>query len=276
MAVDIQLCFTQIGSYTQHWHIIMTIFPVPAFKDNYIWIVHDEKHALIVDPGDSRSVISYLEKHHLTPLALVITHHHPDHIGGIKNLVELYNTPVYGPRKEKIPCMTHPLGEGDTIEFKALNFRAEVIEIPGHTHGHIAYLWEGGMFCGDTLFTCGCGMLKEGTPQQLQHSLQRLASQPDDTLVYCTHEYTEFNTRFALKCEPGNTALQQRLLDTLALRAENKPTLPSTIRLENATNPFLRCKEAEITQTIERELGIKLPPGNELALFTAIINWRDN
>ena len=233
----------------------MKIFPIPAFADNYIWTVHDDNFAIVVDPGDARPVRHYLEAHHLKLIALLITHHHHDHIDGIKELFELYNTPVYGPRNEKIPCMDHPLGEGDIVEFKELNFRVNVIDIPGHTLGHIAYLWDGGMFCGDTLFTCGCGKIFDGTPQQLHHSLQRLAKLPDETLVYCTHEYTEYNTPFALICEPGNTALQQRILDSKALRSQNKPTVPSTIQLEKATNPFLRCKEPEIIQNIELKLA---------------------
>jgi hydroxyacylglutathione hydrolase len=150
-----------------------------------------------------------------------------------------------------------------------------VIDIPGHTLGHIAYLWEGGMFCGDTLFTCGCGKIFEGTPAQLHHSLQRLASMPDDTLVYCTHEYTEYNTPFAQICEPGNTALKQRVVDAETLRSQNIPTVPSILRLEKDTNPFLRCKEPEIIQHIEQHFGVKLPAGDELAAFTALRKWRD-
>lgn len=253
----------------------MKIIPVPAFQDNYIWVVQNEEYALVVDPGDAAPVIAYLNEQRLKPLAILVTHHHRDHIGGIKKLVELYNTPVYGPRNEIIPCMSHPLGEGDTVEFKELNFYLKVIDIPGHTLGHIAYLWEGGMFCGDTLFTCGCGKLFEGSPQQLHHSLQRLAKQPDDTLVYCTHEYTEYNTPFALICEPSNAALKQRVLDSEALRSQNLPTVPSTIELEKATNPFLRCKEPEIIGKIEHQLGVKLPPGDEQAAFTALRKWRD-
>lgn len=253
----------------------MKIFPIPAFEDNYIWTVHNDKFAFVVDPGDAVPVIDYLDRHQLKLIAIIITHHHRDHTGGIRDLVELYNTPVYGPRRENIPGLTHPLGEGDVVEFDQLNFHMKVIDIPGHTLGHIAYLWDGGMFCGDTLFTCGCGKIFEGTPAQLHHSLQRLAEQPDSTLVYCTHEYTELNLPFALICEPGNSLLKQRAEDTHALRVQNKPTLPSTLGVEKATNPFLRCKEAEIISHIEQHYGIKLPINDELATFTAMRKWRD-
>ncbi len=253
----------------------MKIFPIPAFEDNYIWIVHNDQFAIVIDPGDAVPVCDYLDKHQLKLLAILITHHHHDHIGGIKDLVELYNTPVYGPRREKIPCLTHPLGEGDVVEFNELNFRLNVIDIPGHTLGHIAYLWDGGMFCGDTLFTCGCGKLFEGTAAQLHHSLQRLASQPDDTLVYCTHEYTESNIRFALISEPGNLKLKQREQDTQALRAQDKPTVPSTIKLEMDTNPFLRIAEPEIIRSLEQYFGQKLEASDGLAIFTALRKWRD-
>jgi hydroxyacylglutathione hydrolase len=254
---------------------MLNIFPVPAFQDNYIWTVHNEQHAIVVDPGDAVPVIDYLEKHQLKLLAILVTHHHRDHIGGINDLVELYNTPVYGPRREKIPHLTYPLGEGDVVEFNQLNFRAHVIDIPGHTLGHIAYLWDGGMFCGDTLFTCGCGKIFEGTPEQLHHSLQRLAEQPDNTLVYCTHEYTEYNTPFAMICEPGNLALQQRIIDAESLRKQNKPTAPSAMQLEKATNPFLRCTEPEIIRHIEQQFGLQLPANDEQAAFTALRKWRD-
>ena len=251
------------------------IIPILAFQDNYIWTLRNDQYAIVVDPGDAVPVIKYLEENKLTLLAILVTHHHRDHTGGINDLVELYNTPVYGPRREKIPKLSHPLGEGDVVEFKQLNFKANVIDIPGHTLGHIAYLWQGGMFCGDTLFTCGCGKIFEGTPEQLHHSLQRLASQPDDTLVYCTHEYTEYNTPFAQICEPGNLVLKQWVEDAEVLRQKNLPTVPTTLLQEKATNPFLRCTQPEIIYQIEQHNGIKLPAGNEQAAFTALRQWRD-
>jgi hydroxyacylglutathione hydrolase len=254
---------------------MLNIIPISAFQDNYIWTIRDDEFAIVVDPGDAVPVIRYLETNKLKLAAILITHHHRDHIGGINDLVELYNTPVYGPRREKIPRLIYPLGEGDVVEFGQPYFKAQVIDIPGHTLGHIAYLWDGGMFCGDTMFTCGCGKIFEGTPEQLHYSLQRLARQPDDTLVYCSHEYTEYNTPFALLCEPDNNALRQRIIDADALRAQNKPTVPSTLQLEKSTNPFLRCKEQAIIHGIEQHLGIKLPYGDEQAAFSALRKWRD-
>ncbi len=253
----------------------MTIFPVRAFQDNYIWTIHNAQYAIVVDPGDAIPVCNYLDTHNLKLLAILVTHHHRDHTGGIRDLVELYNTPVYGPRREKIPCLTHPLGEGDTVEFAELPVKYNVIDIPGHTAGHIAYLWDGGMFCGDTLFTGGCGKIFEGTPEQLHNSLQRLARVPDNTLVYCTHEYTEYNTPFALLCEPDNTELRQWIMDADDLRSRNLPTVPTTMKHEKATNPFLRCAEPEIIRNIERNTNAKLPDNNEQAVFTAMRLWRD-
>jgi hydroxyacylglutathione hydrolase len=254
---------------------MLNIIPILAIEDNYIWTLRNDQYAIVVDPGDAVPVIKYLEENNLQLLAILVTHHHRDHIGGINDLVELYNSPVYGPRREKIPHLSIPLDEGDVIEFKQLNFKANVIDIPGHTLGHIAYLWKGGMFCGDTMFTCGCGKIFEGTPEQLHHSLQRLASQSDDTLVYCTHEYTEYNTPFAQLCEPSNIKLKQRVIDAEALRSKNIPTVPSTMRLERETNPFLRCKEIEIIKNIEEKFGVKLPSNDEQAAFTALRKWRD-
>lgn len=253
----------------------MKIFPIPALRDNYIWIVHNEQHAIVIDPGEAGPVSSYLDAHHLKLLAILCTHHHWDHVDGINDLVELYRVPVYGPRLESIPCISHPLGEGDIVEICELNFRMNVIDIPGHTLGHIAFLWEGGMFCGDTLFSCGCGKLFEGTAAQLHHSLLRLASQPDDMLIYCGHEYAESNIRFALICEPGNSRLKQRQIDTQALRSQNLATLPSTLKLEKETNPFLRCSEPEIIRNIEKQFGIQVQVADELAAFTALRIWRD-
>jgi hydroxyacylglutathione hydrolase len=254
---------------------MLKIIPIPAFNDNYIWTLHDNHHAIVVDPGDAGPVRAYLDKHQLKLSAILVTHHHRDHTGGILELVEVYNSPVYGPRLEKIPGLTHPLGEGDVVEIAALNSRLQVIDIPGHTRGHIAYLWDNSVFCGDTLFGCGCGKLFEGTHAQLHHSLQRLAALPDDTLAYCTHEYTELNLPFALQCEPDNARLKQREQDTHALREQNQPTLPFAMGLEKATNPFLRCSEPEVIRNIERKLGHPLPNHDQLTVFTAMRKLRD-
>ena len=254
---------------------MLTIFPIPAFQDNYIWAMHDGSRAVVVDPGDAAPVRVWLDALRLKPAAILCTHHHNDHTGGICELAQVYNAPVYGPQREDIPCVDHAVDAGDIIEIAEPELRLEVLGIPGHTRGHAAYLSGDRLFCGDTLFGCGCGRLFEGTAEQLHRSLQSLAQLPGDTRVYCAHEYTEANIRFALACEPGNAQLRQRQADASALRSAGHPTLPSTIALEKATNPFLRCAEAEIIRSVERHLGHPLPPDDEIAVFTALRQWKN-
>jgi hydroxyacylglutathione hydrolase len=259
--------------------IMTNIIPIPAFKDNYIWALHDGQHAIVVDPGDATPVLNWLGSNNLTLSAILCTHHHNDHVGGVCELAGLYNVPVYGPRLDVIPCLTHQVGDGDIVEIAELNIRLQVLFIPGHTLGHIAYVTlenEGravSLFCGDTLFACGCGRLFEGTPAEMHHSLQRLALLPDSTRVYCAHEYTEANIGFALACEPDNIQLQQRKNEAHKLRLDGKPTLPSTIALEKATNPFLRCTEPEIIRALQ---GHGLTENHELAAFTALREWKNH
>ena len=253
---------------------MLNIFPIPAFKDNYIWVMHDHQYAAVVDPGDAAPVLAYLDSHKLKLAAILCTHHHNDHVGGICKLAELYNVPVYGPQFEEIACISHPLGDGDAVAIPELNLQLNVMDIPGHTHGHIAYRGADGVFCGDTLFGCGCGRLFEGTAVQLFHSLKRLANLPDEIKVYCAHEYTESNIRFALACEPDNAQLKQRQTDARALRAAGRPTLPSTIALEKATNPFLRCTEPSVIATTMKMMQIK--ETDEISIFTALRTWKNN
>ncbi len=252
---------------------MLTIIPIPALKDNYIWTLHDQHHAVVVDPGDAAPVLAYLNAHQLKLAAILCTHHHNDHTGGVRELVQVYNVPVYGPQHEDIPCISHALGEGDVVELAGLNIKMDVLDIPGHTRGHIAFVGEGGVFCGDTLFGCGCGKIFEGTAAQLFQSLQKLTRLPDETKVYCGHEYTESNIRFALACEPSNAKLKQRQADVHVLRAAGLPTLPSTIALEKATNPFLRCTELGIIATAQRMADINQT--DEISIFTALRSWKN-
>ncbi|MDZ4202428.1 MAG: hydroxyacylglutathione hydrolase [Gallionella sp.] len=259
------------------------ITPVPALRDNYIWVIHDDRRAIAVDPGEAAPLLAFLETHALQLGAILCTHRHADHTGGIAKLREVYNVPVYGrrhPGNSRIagnPHITNDLREGDRLELPgpdtgpAITF--DIIETPGHLDDHIAFVAPGMLFCGDVMFGAGCGRNFEGSPAQLHHSLQRLAALPDETRVYCAHEYTESNIRFALLCEPGNVALQQRQRDTDTLRRQDLPSLPSTIALEKATNPFLRCTSPELIQTM-RTRG--LTDTSELAVFTALREWRNH
>lgn len=253
---------------------MLDIVPIPALADNYIWLLHDGRHAAAVDPGAAAPVRSFLQRQGLTLDAILCTHHHGDHTGGIAELCEVYNVPVYGPRAENITGVTRPLVGGDLVELPGLGVQLEVLDICGHTRGHLGYLLPGGIFCGDTLFGCGCGRLFEGSMQQLYDALQRLARLPDETQVYCAHEYTEANIRFALACEPHNARLRQRQAEARALRAAGRPTLPSSIGLEKATNPFLRCAEPEVIRAAQQSGG-PLESG-ELAVFSALRNWKNH
>src|SRR5438477_4209354 len=203
------------------------IVPISAFKDNYVWTLRNERHAAVVDPGEARPVLAYLAREKLELAAILATHHHADHVGGIADLRARFEVPVYGPKHEPIPTLTRPVAEGDTVEVPRLGVKFSVLDIPGHTRAHIAYYGAGALFCGDTLFACGCGRLFEGTADQMYASLGKLAALPDDTKVYCGHEYTLANIGFAKAVEPGNRALGEREARDRKLRDAGRPTLPS-------------------------------------------------
>ena len=258
---------------------LFNVTAIPALKDNYIWVIHDDRHAVIVDPGEAEPVLAFLNAHGLQMDSILSTHRHADHIGGIAALREVYNVPVYGrrhpgnPRIPGNPHITRDLREGDKFKLDSFGIEFDIIEVPGHLDDHIAYLAPEIMFCGDVLFGAGCGRNFEGSPAQLHHSLQRLALLPDNTSVYCAHEYTAANLRFALACEPNNVEVQQRIAATNKLRAANLPSLPTTIALEKSTNPFLRCSQVEIIRTLQQR---GLTDTSELAVFTALREWRNH
>lgn len=251
---------------------MFNITAIPAFQDNYIWAIHNAQYAAVVDPGESEPVLKFLNDHNLELTAILCTHRHNDHIGGIEKLRGEYHVPVYGRSHPNNPHITHDLREGEQLTLAAFGLVFRILEIPGHLDDHIAFITPDILFCGDVLFGAGCGRNKEGTLAQLHHSLQRLSQLPDCTLVYCAHEYTFANIGFALACEPDNTALQQRLLHVTQLRTANLPTLPSTIKLEKDTNPFLRCTAPEIIHTLQQR---GLIDTTELAVFTALREWRN-
>lgn len=251
------------------------ITAICALDDNYIWAIHDERHAIVVDPGDAAPVLAFLASHGLTLTAILCTHRHYDHIGGIAKLRAVYNVPVYGRRHEKNPHISHALREGDRLELDELGLTFDVMEVPGHLDDHLAYFSAAAriLFCGDVMFGAGCGKNFEGTVAQLHHSLQRLGKLPEDTLVYCAHEYTAANLRFASIMEPCNLDIQQRIEATSQLRALNLPTVPSTLAQELATNPFLRCDSPELIRTLQQRA---LAQTSELAVFTVLRELRNN
>ena len=228
----------------------------------------------VVDPGDAAPVIAHLEREGLALAAILATHHHGDHVGGIRGLLARWPVPVFGPARESIPGRTHALAEGDSIVVPGIGLALSVLDIPGHTAGHIAYVGERIVFCGDTLFAAGCGRLFEGTPVQMVSSLDKLSALPEATRVYCGHEYTLANLRFALAVEPGRAALLERQAREQAKRERGQPTLPSTIGEEHATNPFLRTGEATLRAAAERRAGRALV--GRVGVFAELRAWKNS
>lgn len=266
-----------INSLTQS----LTVLPIPAFENNYLWLIHDGTHAVVIDPGDAVPVLAALMANKLTLRAILLTHRHADHIGGVADLLQRFKVPVFGPRSEAITCIDYRVMEGDTVRIPELSLDFSVLDVPGHTPEHIAYFapdrrW---LFCGDALFAGGCGYLFPGFAVEMAASLNKLAALPDDTLVYCAHEYTVANLRFAHLVEPKNTRLNARIVEENNKRAQGQPTIPSTIGLEKATNPFVRHAELVVMNRL-REMGrldvldLELDP-DPVASFVALREWKN-
>lgn len=255
---------------------MIRVEPVPAFRDNYIWFIINEpdRKVAIVDPGDAAPVLDRIKSDRLNPAAVLITHHHPDHVGGVCDILSQYQLPVYGPAHEQIPGRTHALKEGDEVDLPEFGLSFKILDMPGHTSGAIAYYTDGMVFVGDTLFLSGCGRLFEGTPEQMHDSLGKLARLPDETRVYCAHEYTLANLSFAAAVEPQNQDIQLQIRDCKALRDRKIPTVPGTIAMEKRVNPFLRVAEEQVVQAACRHS--EQPLDHQVEVFAAIRKWKDN
>lgn len=255
---------------------MLDVLHVPAFADNYIWLIRapDSNDIAIVDPGDADPVIARLAEEDLVPVAILCTHHHGDHVGGVRELCARFgNLPVYGPARERIGGVTDSLREGDRVVLTELDLAFDVLDIPGHTAGHIAYVGHGALFCGDTLFSAGCGRLFEGTAKQMYDSLAKLAALPDDTHVYCAHEYTAANLRFAATVEPANLDVRAHTASVAHRRAAGEPTVPSSLTLERRINPFLRSHVEAVRRAAEKHAAQALR--SDIEVFTTLRRWKD-
>jgi hydroxyacylglutathione hydrolase len=258
----------------------MKLMALPAFSDNYLWLWQQGQLAVVVDPGDAEPVLQALTDHRLTLKAILVTHHHADHVGGLRLLQETTGAEVLGPAREDLPTAFTPVMQGDQLEL--LGQTVEVLDVPGHTAGHVAYVLPNApqspvLFCGDTLFSGGCGRIFEGTPAQMLASMDRLSALPTETRVCCAHEYTLSNLRFAGAVEPRNTALQAYTAHCKQLRAEGKPTLPAKLGTELQINPFLRARHPDVRQAVAHHAGLSADEQNDdVAVFAALREWKND
>jgi hydroxyacylglutathione hydrolase len=254
----------------------LNVHPVRAFSDNYIWLIESPMvpgQVVAVDPGEAAPVIAELKRRQAKLAAILLTHHHPDHIGGVPDLLRLGDVPVIGPDDDRIAHRTRTVRDAECCDLPDLGLSFETLQVPGHTVSHIAFWGHGALFCGDTLFSAGCGRMFEGTPKQMNASLNRLRELPPETQVFCGHEYTAANLRFALTVEPANSAALEYQESVGRRRAAGDPTLPSTLSLEIRVNPFLRCDKATVRTAAETHSGKTLLEPYEV--FAVLRAWKD-
>lgn len=257
----------------------VAVHPIAALNDNYIWAVRQGKHAAVVDPGEAGPVLAWLQAEGLALNAILLTHHHGDHVGGVRQLVDYYRCPVWGPAREHLPVCNYPVGEGDQVRLPELGIDLQVLDVPGHTAGHVAYTGAvagcpAALFSGDTLFAGGCGRLFEGTPVQMYDSIQKFIVLAPDTQIFCGHEYTRANLRWAVSVEGENEILQAAYLAAQVASAARRPTLPSSIGQECATNPFMRVHLASIVQAASQWAGRILD--GPVDVFATLRAWKND